>query len=414
MKEILLRGQPFIRFKQASAGQHSVRRLYLRVARDPADFSVIHMYKSLCARILGADAKIRFPRAAHTEGMYRDYRTPFFDDTEIAPQHPMNRDSIYELSELTQCSVTGVAVARYIVINGYKFEYARSMPAEKIIEVTYGMLNCRPSDILGDGARVLMTKHMMGDGDCQFPHPEPPPDAQSPCFHMDTAAGGGRLPDRENPASGPNSAETCLACSYWHSPADVWAASGRHRGQNRCNCPTSNPYNPPQLTRYAEDLFLFTAADINPRRCFTVTFTARHGALILQPPTALQGLLWVKCPQALKRFYTLSPSTRPYMRLDEYFYASFDCVAAARKIDDLFSLLPSPIKDKAIQDRSVFSKTVSLVLRMRSTTMCISCCLSSGSGRCGASASAVYCGPDSPSTRGTRLSRHRHSWELLV
>jgi serine/threonine protein kinase len=356
MKEILLRGQPFIRFKQASAGQHSVRRLYLRVARDPADFSVIHMYKSLCARILGADAKIRFPVSARAEGMYRDYNTPFYDDTAIAPQHPMNRDSIYELDTQTVCSVSRVNIARYIVINGFKYEYARSMPAEKIIEITYGMLNCGPGDILGKDARVLMTRAMVGKANPICTLPEPPPGAQPPYFHLGPE-GGGTVPDHPN-AVYEKGCDTCLACSFYSSPADVWASSGRHSRQDRCNCPPHTDHGPPQLTRLAEDLSLFSVDDIRPARCFTVMLTPRHGNLILQPPTSLQGLFWIKCLKTLKRYQTVTPTIRPYMRLDEYFYASIDGIAAARKIDDLFSLLPSPAKTQLPQERDVWAHLV--------------------------------------------------------
>jgi hypothetical protein len=128
MKEILLRGQPFMRLRKKSVvGQHSVRCILLRVAKDPPDFSVIHMYKSLCVRAVGADAKFRSPMTTRADDQYCDYRTFFYDD---APMHPLNKESIYDLDARTPCTVSGLSVAKYLVINSYKYEYARSIPAE--------------------------------------------------------------------------------------------------------------------------------------------------------------------------------------------------------------------------------------------------------------------------------------------
>jgi hypothetical protein len=306
------------------------------------------MYKGICVRVLGKDAYLRYPQppeAADDSG----YATPFYDEpieggsadhTDSTPSHgphPLNRDSVYDLGPRTPCSLTRDPIAKFVVINGYKFQYARSVPLAAVMEVSYGAAGLAPGDVLDEGATVFLPRESVGRQFRVVTRPVPPQDATPPYFHLDTARGGAEVPDHAN-AHYTDDSDRCDACSYWHTPARAWAASGRHTGTSRCNCPNRGGDDPPTLTRISEDLMTFTINDIKPARCITVTLTPEYGSMTLQPPSALQSLWWAKGLIALKHRCALPSAVQACLRTGEFYYAPLTPVGTARMVEDLLRL----------------------------------------------------------------------------
>jgi serine/threonine protein kinase len=350
----LLRGQEFIRFKlhrEITGAEHAVRRMFIRVSGD--DFTVFHCYKAVCARVAGSDARLRFPPTERAEGQYEDYVSPFYDDTTRCKPHPLNRDSIYTLDAESRCSLTGRPVPKHVIVNGFKYTYARSIPIAHIVEVSYGLLRCKPTDVIESDAHYFVTQGSMGRTVPILTRPTPPPDALPPYFTLEPEHLATTVPGHPG-AIYAHDEDRCWGCSMRSSPAAVWREAGRHSGEDRCNCPRAPTDDCSSQTRLAEDLVLFGQADIHPERCLTVMLSPQFGSLLLQAPSSLTALIWIKLLVALKRYYTVPMAVHRHIRIDEYFYAPTESITAARKIDDLFSLLPSTTKEKDPQSRSVW------------------------------------------------------------